>query len=384
MSIESQLSLVSSRFTLKSTSQSWSQGTTVGQNPSQTALSSLQEKALNALAREIPGMESSSLKALDPAEYTPDKVAGRIGQFVAMGLENARASGKSEEEVQALYDSAVKGVEQGFKEAKEILSNLKLLDGPVAEQVEATEKATFEALAGLSPSQSGEGVTETTAMTGMAVAQRYQKAEDFELNLTTRDGDKVRVSFSRNLDAQGSFAVSSDGEGNRAAVMDLSRSESSQYAFSVEGDLSVDEIDAIQNLVRDVGKVANDFFSGDVQKAFEKVSDVAFDGSQLASMNLRMSRSEQFSAAKIYEGTQRLEEPEQARSGRRLGHMMRELRDSFEKPELGFLDQAGKEASNIMKGLVQQDSRFKDASEEQQTLYKKNFERLLSSLEVEK
>jgi len=387
MSIQAQFSsLVSNSLTLRSHTQVGAQAGSPSLREPAGALSSLQEKALGAIAREIPGMDVSGLKKLDPNEYTPEKVAGRITDFVAMGLENARARGKSEEEIQALYESAVKGAEQGFKEAKDILSNLKVLEGHVAEQVGATEKLTFEGLAKLSPTQA-KTETETEAArapsttSGVAVAERYQSAEDFSLKLKTRDGDEVEISFNRNVEALGRFAVSQDGEGNSAAVMDVSQSENTGYLFSVKGDLSEDELKAIQTLVQDVGKLAKDFFGGDVQKAFEQAPDVRFDASQLASMNLTMSRSESYSAARVYEGTQRLEQPESVQNaGRRLGHMMRELRDSFERPELGFLNQPDQAASEIMRGLVQQDSRFLEANTEQQKRYDQNLEQILNAI----
>lgn len=391
MSIQSPFSLVSNSsnsLTLKSYTSAGTSGPAGAGSPSLRepagALSSLQEKALGAIAREIPGMDVSGLKKLDPNEYTPEKVADRITSFVAMGLENARARGKSEEEIQALYESAVKGAEQGFKEAKDILSNLKVLEGNVAEQVGATEKLTFEGLAKLSPNQAkteAQAPAAATATSGLAVAERYQNAEDFSLKLKTRDGDEVEISFSRNFEAQGSFAVSQDGEGNSAAVMDISQSESTGYQFSVKGDLSEDELKAIQTLVQDVGHLAKNFFGGDVQKAFEQAPDVRFDASQLASMNLTMSRSESYSAARIYEGTQKLAPPEQENAGRRLGHMMRELRESAERPEIGFLSQPDQAAGQILQGLVEQDGRFKDADADQQARYQEYVQRLLSSLE---
>ena len=385
MSIQAQFSsLVSNSLTLRSHTQVGAQAGSPSLREPAGALSSLQEKALGAIAREIPGMDVSGLKKLDPNEYTPEKVAGRITDFVAMGLENARARGKSEDEIQALYESAVKGAEQGFKEAKDILSNLKVLEGNVAEQVGATEKLTFEGLAKLSPTQpktETEATQAPSTTSGVAVAERYQNAEDFSLKLKTRDGDEVEISFSRNFEAQGSFGFSQDGEGNSAAVLDISQSEQTGYGFSVKGDLSEDELKAIQTLVQDVGKLAKDFFGGDVQKAFEQAPDVRFDASQLASMNLTMSRSESYSAARVYEGTQRLEQPESVQNaGRRLGHMMRELRDSFERPELGFLNQPDQAASEIMRGLVQQDSRFLEANTEQQKRYDQNLEQILNGI----
>ncbi|NEV61781.1 DUF5610 domain-containing protein [Thiorhodococcus minor] len=368
---------LSNSFTLKSFDQNQHQLGKTGSEPAD-ALSGLQDKALESLAREIPGVEAAGLKALDPAEYTPDKIAERISGFVAQGLESARAQGKSEEEIQSLYDSAVKGVEQGFKEAKQILSNLDMLNGAIADQVQATEEATFDALAGLSPTQEQQGITGARTM---AVAERYAQAEDFQLELKTQEGDTVRISFGKTLEAQAGYAMTQDGQGNSAAVLDISRSEQSGYSFSVEGDLSVDEIDAIQSLVQDVSEVANDFFSGDVQEAFEQVSEISFDSSQLSAMNLHMSQSQQYSAVQRYQETQQMDSPAASKPGLRLGHMMREFGDSFARPGLQFLDQADKVASRIMEGLVEQDTRFKQSDSDQQGAYQDNLQRMLSALE---
>jgi len=378
INISSQASSVSTAYTLKSYS---STATSDAQGGSaNSALSTLQDKALSGIAREIPGMDVSDIKKLDANDYSPDKIASRISKFVAVGLENARARGKSEEEVQALYDSAMKGVEQGFKEAKDILSNLKMLNGDIAAQVGETEKQTFAALADLDPSKvSQQSPTLTESVTGASMAERYQRAEDFSLELKTREGDTVKVSFSRNLDIQNTVAAAADSEGNQAMTLDLSRSESSGYQFSVEGDLNADELGAIQNLVRDVGQVASNFYGGDVQKAFEQVSDVSFDSSQLSSMNLRMSRSEQYSAAQRYQQTQQMDSPEQTQGARRLANLGRDMSDSFSNPALDFLDQARESAAQIMRNLVQQDSTFKDASSDQQSLFQERLDRFLGA-----
>ncbi|EXJ16840.1 DUF5610 domain-containing protein [Imhoffiella purpurea] len=379
INIHSQSSVLSSAYNaLVTRSHTSGQDAQSGQDASVLALSKLQDKALAGIAREIPGMEVGDLKKLDASDYTPDKIADRISQFVSSGLQNARARGKSDEEIQALYDSAMKGVERGFKEAKDILSNLKVLEGDIATQVADTEKATFDSLAELDPSKQTASLTETVV--AAAMSERYQRAEDFSLQLRTKEGDTVKVSFSRNLDIQNSVAAAADGEGNQAMTWDLSRTESTGYRFSVQGDLNEDELQAIQSLVQDVGKVASEFYSGDVQKAFEQVSDVSFDSSQLASMNLRMSRSEQYSAAQQYQQTQQLENPDQARAGKRLGHLMNDMAQSYSNPALEFLDQARESATQIMKNLVEQDSLFKDASSEQQSLYQGHLDKFFDAL----
>lgn len=375
--LSSSFSLASSSYMLKSFSQGGGQVSKPGDQPA-NALSNVQSKALGALAREIPGMDASDLAALDPSDYTPEKVAERIGQAVSAGLENARAQGKSEEEVQALYESAVKGVKQGFREAKDVLSNLNMPTGGVADQVEATEKATFNALADLAPTQQEQSLG---AVKTSAVAARYQRADDFELTLQTQEGDTVRVRFSQDLDAQAGYAKAEDASGNSGEVLDVSLGQKTGYSFSVEGDLSAEEIDAIQSLVRDVGGVANHFFGGDVQKAFEQVSDVSFDSTQLASMDLHMSRTEQYSAVQRYQETQQMDQPASSKSGRRLGHLMHDFGNSFQKPGLDFLKQVDQIANRILQGLVEQDTRFKDASGEQQAAYQGNLQRMMSAFE---
>ncbi|SDX87569.1 hypothetical protein SAMN05421644_11724 [Allochromatium warmingii] len=350
-----------------------------------SALSRLQDKALNAIARELPGMDAAGLKRLDPAEYTPEKVAERIATFVGLGLDSARQRGATDEELQSMHASAMRGAEQGFKEAKELLAHLQVLNGAVAEQVDATEKLTFEQLAKLSPAlklTEAAPLQTASATTSFAQASRYSEAQDFSLQLRTRDGDTVQIEFSRQFAAESQFAAITDGEGSAAMILDVSQAEQTGYQFRVHGDLSEEELTAIQNLVQDVSQVATEFYSGDVQQAFERTADLRFDNTQLASMRLSMSHTEQTSAVQRYASTQRLEQPEAVQhAGQRLGHLGRELRENLEPEALQFLNEPFKLVSDLLRGLVEQDSRFLSADAEQQTRYQDQLERLLKFAE---
>ncbi|MCG5514129.1 DUF5610 domain-containing protein [Ectothiorhodospira shaposhnikovii] len=340
------------------------------------ALSNLQTRILEALAKHTPGMNAAGFKQLKAEDYTPDKVADRITQFVEMGLANARARGASEEQLQSMYDSAMKGVERGFREAREILDGLNLLNGRIAEQVDETQRLTFEGLAALAPNGQGQSLS---SLTNLSVMQRYSRAESLELTLTTREGDKVTIQFQSATDIQARGGMR--GDGNQSMQwLDVSRAEQSGYRFSVQGDLNAQELEAIENLVRDVSNLANEFFNGDVQKAFEMVPDLRFDGSQLASMDLSMTRVEQYSAAARYQQTQQIEEGERARPGLRLGQLMREMQEQFNRSVLAFLDRPQEEAGRIMSALVQQDVRFLEAGESQQARFRENLDRLLGAL----
>jgi hypothetical protein len=334
------------------------------------------ETLLGKLADNIPGMSSDGLKALDPAEFTPEKVAERISGFVAAGLDAARQRGASDERLNQLYQAAVSGVEKGFAEAREILDNLNLLQGAVAEQVDATERATADALAAIAP---GQAEASAATSTRMGIVERFSNAEEMELRVRTRDGDEVVISFSRDQAQQSAFAAATDGDGTLAAQFSLSRSERSEYSFSVRGELDTDEIDALQNLIKDVSSLADEFFDGDVQKAFEQSANLRFDSSELQSMKLDMSYSRQYVSAASYEQVQGLEQAAD-RPGKRLGQMMKSMAETFGAPSLGFLSAPGQLGRDLFEGLVQQDTRYRSVFDELQRQYDDNLARLLDAV----
>ncbi|MFN3880812.1 MAG: DUF5610 domain-containing protein [Nitrincola lacisaponensis] len=340
-------------------------------------LNQLQTQILETLSQHIPGMSLDGMKKLDANQFTPEKVAERISQFVANGMELARARGESEEKIQQLYDRAMKGVEQGFREAKEILNGLGVLQGKIAADVARTEELTFEKLRALSPEQ-----RTAMEMVSLSVAQRYERADSFELNITTREGDEVRIRFDRSDSFQYGFGAAMDGQGNAAMVFDMSRTQSSGFSFSVEGNLSVEEIDAIQNLIRDIGQLADDFFKGDVQRAFEQVGELTLDTTQLSAFSLSLSRTEVRSVAAQYQQTQQLTDADaEERPGRRLGQLMQQLKEQINSPLLAFVEQQVGFGKSLMQSLVEQDARFKQADASQQAKYQDNLGRLLQTLD---
>ncbi|MGB0467405.1 MAG: hypothetical protein ACPGF7_07755 [Pontibacterium sp.] len=213
----------------------------------------------------------------------------------------------------------------------------------------------------------------------LSAAERFSQADSFSLDLTTREGDRVTISFDHASVYQASLGATADGKGGSAAVFDISRAEQNQFQFQVQGDLSTEELDAIQNMIKDVSLIADDFFEGDVQAAFERASEYQMDRSQLASMELHMSRSEQYSAVSAYEQVQQFDE--QALSGQRLGHMMDMMNQQRQEPALSFIDQLSSLQAQIVDNLVQQDSRYQDADKEGRNQYDENRNTLYSLLE---
>lgn len=329
---------------------------------------------LGKLAEKIPGMTTEKLSGLDAQNFTPDKVAGRISDFVAAGLAAAKNRGASDERLQQMYDAALKGVETGFKEAREILDNLNVLQGDIKTQVDETEQKTFDALAEIAP-----GSRDAVAQAVLGAAERYRNAEDMSLTVKTQDGDEVTINFSRNQSYDATYGAGADSQGNSVAWMDVSRSESSQYQFSVKGELDEGEVEALQQMVRDIAGVADEFFNGDVQKAFEQSAGIRFDASELSSMELNMSYSRSLSQAASYEQVGNLEQPAD-KPGLRLGQLMKDLAESVGAPSLGFLQSPAQAGRDLMTGLVEQDGRFSDAIKELQDSYRNNLKQLLDTV----
>lgn len=322
------------------------------------------DKLLEKLAQNIPGMTNADeLRKLDAKDFTPQKVANRVTDFVAMGLEQARRSGKSEAEVENLRLAAASGIQKGIAEARDILDNMNLLTDDISADIDETLKLTMKGLDGLIPSATPQ--TSGANSTSMLAAERYQSAESLSLKVKTKDGDMVTILFNKESDYQSSMGGYSDENGS-AVSFSVDRSESSDYRFSVEGDLDSDEIDAIQNLIKDVNEIAGEFFDGDVQAAFDQASEFQMDKTELASMNLRLTRSESYSAVSAY---QQVQNPDgQANGGRKLGHMVSELADKASNPALSFVESPFELARELLSGLVSEDHRFKKAEDDARSL----------------
>ncbi len=349
-----------------------------GAQQSNDPKASATDKVLEKLAQHIPGMNGAdAFNKLDAKDFTPQKVADRVTDFVAMGLEQARRDGKSEQDIEKMRLAAVSGIQKGIGEARTILDNMNLLTDEVAATIDDTLKLTMKGLEGLIPGAAPQPVSGNS--TSMLAAERYQSAESLSLKVKTQDGDEVTIRFNKESHYESSFGGYSDSSGS-ALSFSVDRSESSDYRFSVEGDLDADEIDAIQSLIKDVNEIAGDFFDGDVQAAFAQASEFKMDKTELASMNLRLTRSESYSAVSAYQQVQNQDNGNHG-GGLKLGHMLNGLTDKVAAPALGFIESPFDFGKELMSGLISQDQRFKQADDEQQSLFEQHLNSMRSIID---
>ena len=246
--------------------------------------------------------EGIELKGLKSDDFTPEKVSERILGFVSNRILSEDDTDKQNE----LMAKAREGIEQGFAEAREILESLSVLNGKVKEDVDSTYNLIQQGLDRLDKEVNGILIEDAIAneqdenvpsrIQQASMQSSFSRDESTKIEITTNDGDKILIDLFRQQSAQSSqrFMQNEDG-----SVFSQSRSISAStgISYQVQGELDEDEQKAIDDLLKDVAKVSDRFFSGNVQQAFKKAMDMDFDSKELTRFSLDLSYQETRSTA---------------------------------------------------------------------------------------
>ncbi|CAN7514384.1 DUF5610 domain-containing protein [Pseudomonas sp. LjRoot71] len=247
----------------------------------------------NRLAERL-GLEPGAL-AGKANDYTPEKVAGRILGFIEQRLQSEQAAGADPSKLQGLLEQARSGVEKGFAEARKILDGMGVLQGKVASDIDDTYQKIQDGFSALDKRFNPSTPASTGNVAVAAYSERFAaKAETFEMQVTTRDGDRLRISIAQASAnwSQSGAAASSDGK--TSSLVASSQSGSLQigaWQVSVEGELDDEERGALEKLFGQVQDLSNKFYAGDLSGAFDRAMALEMDGEQLASMSLRLTQT---------------------------------------------------------------------------------------------
>lgn len=248
----------------------------------------------NRLAERL-GLDQDTLVS-KANKYTPEKVAERILGFVEQRLQSERVAGADVEKLQGILEQARSGVEKGFAEARKILDGMGVLQGKVAGDIDDTYRKIQSGFSDLSKRLNPDAVVPAGDSSSIAAySERFAaKAETFEMSLTTRDGDRLRVSIAQASANWSQSAATVSRNGNGSSVVASSQSGSLQigaWQVSVEGELDDDELQALGKLFGQVQELSNKFYAGDLSGAFDRAVALEMDGEQLASMSLRLTQT---------------------------------------------------------------------------------------------
>lgn len=257
----------------------------------------------NRLAEKL-GVPAGSLSG-SRDDYTPEKVAGRIIGFIEQRLQTEAAAGADPAKLDKLLTQAREGVEKGFVEARKILDGMGALKGQVAGDIDDTYKRIQDGLGDLDKRFGSAASSNSNKVGGAAgYSERFSAlAETFDLSVTTRDGDRLRISVAQASASwsQSSFAASSDGKST--SVVGSSQSGSMRiggWQVDVEGELDEDEVKALEKLFSQVQELSDKFYAGDLAGAFDRAMALDMDSEQLASMSLRLTQTSVRQATDAY------------------------------------------------------------------------------------
>jgi hypothetical protein len=247
----------------------------------------------NRLAERL-GLEPGAL-AGKANDYTPEKVAGRILSFIEQRLQSEQAAGADTGKLQKLLDQARSGVEKGFAEARKILDGMGVLQGKVASDIDDTYQKIQDGFSDLDKRFNPDAALVEGSTNIAAYSERFAaQAETFDMEVTTRDGDRLRISIAQASANWSQSGIVASSNGNGSSVVASSQSGSMQigaWQVSVEGELDDEERAALEKLFGQVQDLSSKFYAGDLSGAFDRAMALEMDGEQLASMSLRLTQT---------------------------------------------------------------------------------------------
>ena len=266
-------------------------------NPSQFGFLRPQSQGEDKFVQSAPAAEARrpndplTREVLKSDRQTAQQTADNMLDFIGKGVNSLRAAGASEERVADRIAAAREGVARGYAEAEEILEARGLLTDELKQEIDAGRSLIED---GINRLERGESLAETQ-LQPFASSSQLKVANSLSLDVVTRDGDTVTVSFSQQEERSG---LSAPG------LLQASASSQSAWQMEVQGNLDEAEQEALSNLFDSVQDLSERFFAGDLGGALEQAMSLGFDGNELASLSLNLTQQTFASSTRAYSDIQ--------------------------------------------------------------------------------
>jgi hypothetical protein len=287
-----------------------------------------------------------------------EEIAKNVLNFVGGAIKNAQNKGADEDKLNDLFEQASSGVLKGIKLAEQDLAGF--LNEEINNGISQSKNLIEDGIAKLkrnifNPHSSDLEKATESKVNSSSVS--FEKQVSGELNIRTRDGDRVNITFEDLEQFESSqrqvqrFAEETESE-KKAVVSEPVASNSTSatatqtatpvtdaviesavtvkdekevksntqstaqntifyqentFSFSVKGELDEDELKAIGQLVADTNELAEEFFNGDIETAFNQALELGFDEQELSSFALQLTKVENTAVIKAYETISRFD-----------------------------------------------------------------------------
>lgn len=295
---------------------------------------------LDRLEKTIGG-KGDSFDKLNADDFSPDKVADRVLAFVNQAYGRLQNS-QPDFDKEAFMDQVKQGIDTGFKEARDILSDLGVLNGRIAEDINATYDRIQEGLNRVEPD------TNPGSLSSLALhTQAAELSRSAQIEIRTQEGDVIKIGLQQSLSkTQSVFEIEQDNVAVSGFHSDFS--SSSDLAISVEGNLNEDEQASVKHLLKQMNKVGNAFFNGNIKSAFHHASRLGIDPHTIAGVSMDLGMSQSVQAVTAYQQTRLPEQSVQSNSIKQASDFFTQAKEmlstarsalaSFESPLSAFND----------------------------------------------
>lgn len=203
---------------------------------------------------------------------------------------------------------AREGIAQGIAQARQQLAEDGRLDERTARRIDAIEHHLNRSLDRLArhfgvgqesstveqpgaPAQvvtAGDRSGSSVGRVNFASAQVSQRHATVQIE--TREGDIVTLDFNRSSGSAQVISALSGEDGVHASAAAV-RYVDSSLSYSVQGDINEEEQAAIDNLVKQASTVAQRFFGGQLDEAFDQAANLSLDATSLSSFSMNLEQT---------------------------------------------------------------------------------------------
>lgn len=288
-------------------------------------------------------------------------VADSILSFISMRLEQDQKNGASPEQLQSRLEAGLKGFERGFGEASDMLKDLDLMSDKVSADIGETYDLVHQGIEAIAKDlglespldslvsadavaeQGGTGSvapqpvkvdlatpetlkapisTQVSAPVESPLIERannpetervpafgaqgqsyqldYSRERSFQMEVTTQDGDTIRIDAASLIEYQESQQYA-QGNGSEYASASFPASEDYAAFMSIDGDIDEGEWQAFTELFDQVTELADNFYQGDVAKAFTQALNLGYNSDEISQFSVNLQQTTSVKQAAVYQ-----------------------------------------------------------------------------------
>jgi hypothetical protein len=257
--------------------------------------------------------KTNNVESIQKPQNGSDIASRNILVFIERQLAFDVADGASQEDLSSRIEAGLSGFKVGFESAKDDLKSLDALDDKLSVEIQQTYDKVLSGIETLKEKYIEGYKSNTDSKSNPSASSASPKVEstqtisalsahknEFSFSVTTLEGDVVTLNTSSLKELVSDSFVSS-GQSNKFTSIFQSERVENNFLFSVDGELDAGEMKSINKLLHQVNDLAETFFSGGFQAAFEEAMQLGLDSKELSAFSLNLTQTSVQKATSAYQ-----------------------------------------------------------------------------------